>query len=59
MPVIEVKVMGKLSEGQKKEIAKNFTDTMEKVAGKPKDYTYIIFTEVSPTHWAHKGELFG
>jgi len=55
MPYIEVKVAGKLSDDQKREIAKNFSETMLKVAGKPKEANYIVFTEVDRANWA-KGE---
>jgi len=55
MPYIEVKVAGKLSDDQKREIAKSFSETMFNVAGKPKEANYIVFTEVDRANWA-KGE---
>jgi 4-oxalocrotonate tautomerase len=59
MPFINVKVAGELTEDQKKKIAKEITDTMERVAGKPKNYTYIVFEEVAHEDWAIGGKLLG
>lgn len=55
MPYISVRVAGNLSMKQKREISKDFSETMEKVAGKPKASCYIVFDEVSRDNWA-KGE---
>lgn len=55
MPYISVRVAGELSMDQKREIAKDFSETMERVAGKPKPSCYIVFDEVSRDNWA-KGE---
>lgn len=52
MPFINLKVAGELSNDQKKQIAKEFTDTIEKVTGKSKKSTYIVFDEVSRDNWA-------
>jgi 4-oxalocrotonate tautomerase len=57
MPFINVKIAGELADEQKKKIAKEITDTMEKVAGKPKNYTYIVFEEVAYEDWAIGGKL--
>lgn len=57
MPFINLKVVGKLTKDQKQKIAKEFSDTLFKVAGKPKEYTYIVIDEVSPENWA-QGEKF-
>ncbi|MDX9703829.1 MAG: 4-oxalocrotonate tautomerase family protein [Candidatus Auribacterota bacterium] len=59
MPYINVKVAGKLSREQKEEIARQFTDTLEQVAGKPKKSTYIVIEEVDRANWAVGGELLG
>ncbi|MFP4333585.1 MAG: tautomerase family protein [Campylobacterales bacterium] len=55
MPYIEVKVAGSLNDDQKREIAKSFSETMERVAGKPKAASYIVFSEVDRKNWA-KGD---
>jgi len=55
VPYISVRVAGNLSIEQKREIAKDFSETMERVAGKPKPSCYIVFDEVSRENWA-KGE---
>lgn len=59
MPVVELKILGKLSKDQKAQIAKQFTNTLQEVAGKPPEYTYVIIQEVEREDWAHRGELFG
>ncbi|MBS3777779.1 MAG: 4-oxalocrotonate tautomerase family protein [Candidatus Thermoplasmatota archaeon] len=58
MPVVNVKLVGKLSEEQKAEIADQFTKTLEDVAGKPPKYVYVVFDEVERENWAMAGKLF-
>lgn len=55
MPYINVKVAGTLDVNQKRAIAKDISESMEKHAGKPKAACYIVFDEVPRTNWA-KGE---
>jgi len=55
MPYISLRVAGELTINQKREISKDFSETMERVAGKPKASCYIVFDEVSRDNWA-KGE---
>jgi len=59
MPYINVKVAGPLTKEQKDEIAKNFSETLEKVANKPKDHTYIVFDEVERKNWAVGDRFLG
>lgn len=59
MPYINVKLAGNLNKDQKKEIAKEITDLMQRVANKPASYTYIIFEEVKSEDWAIGGNLLG
>ncbi|MBF0385750.1 MAG: 4-oxalocrotonate tautomerase family protein [Candidatus Omnitrophica bacterium] len=59
MPYINCKLVGTLTKEQKKEIAKQFSETLEKVAKKPKDVTYIVFEEVKGENWAVGDKLFG
>lgn len=56
MPYINVQVAGKLTLEQKREIAKDISETMQRVAGKPKSSCYIVFEEVDRSNWA-KGEV--
>ncbi len=58
MPVVNVKLVGTLSEEQKAEIADRFTKTLEEVAGKPPKYVYVVFDEVKRGNWAMAGKLF-
>ena len=59
MPYINVKLAGNLNKDQKKEIAKEVTDLMDKVANKPASYTYIVFDEVKSEDWSIGGNLLG
>lgn len=57
MPYINLKLVGKLSREQKERIAGEFSDTLLKVAGKPKESTYLVIDEVAGNNWA-QGEKF-
>lgn len=57
MPYINVRLAGSLTREQKDKIAKEITDTMERIAHKPKSYTYIVFDEVAEENWAVAGDL--
>ncbi|MEA3476334.1 MAG: 4-oxalocrotonate tautomerase family protein [Candidatus Cloacimonadota bacterium] len=58
MPYINLKTLGKLTEYQKSEISKQFTETLEKVANKSKNSVYIVIDEVERENWAVGGKLF-
>ncbi|MFZ3088951.1 MAG: 4-oxalocrotonate tautomerase family protein [Methylotenera sp.] len=57
MPYVNIKLAGKVTREQKAQIAKEFTETLERVANKPKSYTYITFEEVAYEDWAIAGQL--
>jgi 4-oxalocrotonate tautomerase len=59
VPYINLKVVGKLSREQKQEIAKEFSDTLLRVAKKPKDATYLVIDEVDGANWARGEKFFG
>lgn len=59
MPYVNIKLAGEVTREQKAEIAKEITETLERVANKPKSYTYITFEEVAYEDWAIGGELLG
>ena len=59
MPYINLQVVGKLTKEQKKEIAKQFSETLLKVANKPKDATYLVIDEVPGENWAVGEKFFG
>ena len=59
MPYINLKVAGKLTRQQKQSIAKEFAETLEKIAGKPKNATYLVIDEVERENWAHGENLLG
>lgn len=57
MPYVNLRVVGKLTKEQKKQIAREFSDTLLRVANKPKDATYLVIDEVDGANWA-QGEKF-
>jgi len=57
MPYVNIKLAGNVSREQKAQIAKEITETLERVAHKPKSYTYITFEEVAHEDWAIGGKL--
>ena len=59
MPYVNVKLAGTITKEQKKEIAKEITETLQKHAHKPPSYTYIVFEEVKMEDWAIGGSLLG
>jgi 4-oxalocrotonate tautomerase len=59
MPYISLRVAGKLSREQKTTIAKEFAETLERIAGKPKDSTYLVIDEVERENWAKGDKLLG
>lgn len=59
MPYVNIRVAGTLTREQKAQIAKELTDTLERIANKPKSYTYISFDEIPHENWAIAGNLLG
>ena len=59
MPFINVKLAGILNKDQKKQIAQEMTEVMQRVANKPASYTYIVFEEVKTEDWAIGGSWLG
>ena len=59
MPFINLKLIGKLTKEQKEQIAREFSDTLLKVAKKPKESTYLVIDEVEAQNWAQGEKLFG
>ena len=57
MPYVNIRVAGTLTREQKKQIAEELTDTLERVARKPRSYTYISFDEIPDDNWAVAGKL--
>jgi 4-oxalocrotonate tautomerase len=54
-----LKLIGKLTREQKTAIAKEFSETLERVAGKPKNLTTLVIEEVSKENWAQGDSLLG
>lgn len=57
MPYVEVKVAGSLNRDQKEKISEGITKTLQEVAGKPPEATYVVITEVPRENWAKAGKL--
>ncbi len=57
MPYVNIRIAGSLNREQKKEIAEEITNTLERIAHKPKSYTYITFDEFPHENWAVAGKL--
>lgn len=57
MPYVNIRIAGTLSRDQKQQIATEITDTLERIALKPRSYTYIAFDELPEENWAIAGKL--
>ena len=57
MLYVNIRIAGTLTREQKKQIAAEITDTLERVTLKPKSYTYIAFDELPDENWAIAGKL--
>ncbi|MDR2194996.1 MAG: 4-oxalocrotonate tautomerase family protein [Gallionellaceae bacterium] len=57
MPYVHIRTAGALSREQRAKIAEEITDTLERIAHKPKSYTYVTFEEVAEDKWAVAGKL--
>ena len=57
MPYVNIRIAGTLTREQKAKIADEITDTLERIALKPKSYTYIAFDELPDENWAIAGKL--
>jgi 4-oxalocrotonate tautomerase len=58
MPYINLKLVGKLNKEQKSKIAREFSDTLLRVAGKPRESLYLVIDEVSGENWAQGDKFF-
>ena len=57
MPYVNIRIAGTLTREQKREIAAEITQLLERVAQKPASYTYIAFDELPDENWAIAGKL--
>ena len=57
MPYVNIRIAGSLTREQKARIAAEITDTLERIALKPKRYTYVAFDELPDENWAIAGKL--
>ncbi|WP_085026398.1 tautomerase family protein [Ensifer aridi] len=59
MPLIRVELFPGRSAELKAEIAREFTDVLERVAGIKPEATTVMFTEVAPHDWVVAGKPYG
>ena len=57
MPLVNLKIAGELSTDQKRELAKEFSESLERIAGKNPKFTYVVIEEVERENWAIGGRL--
>lgn len=57
MPYVSIRVAGTLTREQKAKIADEVTDSLHRIAGKPKENILIFIDEVSPENIAKVGKL--
>ncbi len=58
MPYVNLQLIGTLTKDQKRQIVEEFCDTLERVAGKPADHTYVVIDEVDRENWGKGRKLF-
>ena len=54
---MNIRLTGTLTREQKRKIAQEVTDTLERIAHKPKSYTHITFDELHNENWSIAGKL--
>lgn len=59
MPYVNIKLIGKLTKGQKQQIVEEVSDTLQRVANKPKKYINVVIEELPAENWGNDGKLFG
>jgi len=57
MPYVNIKLAGEVTREQKAQIAKEITETLERVTHKTNSYTYITFEELTYEVRVIAGEL--
>ena len=57
MPYVNIRFAGMHTGEQKSKIADEVTDTLERIANKPKSYTHVVFDELQDENCAIAGKL--
>ena len=57
MPYVNIRIAGSLDRKQKQQIAIEITDTLERIALKPKSYTHVAFDALPYENRAVAGRL--
>lgn len=59
MPIVRVELLPGRSAELKTQLAREFTDTLERVAGVKPEATTVVFLEVQPHDWVVAGKPLG
>ncbi len=57
MPTIHIYLYEGRTDDQKRELAKAFTDDVQKIVGSPPSATDVLFHDMSKSDWAQAGKL--
>lgn len=57
MPYINLQITKGATYDQKKQIVKEFTETLDKVLGKKPEHTHIVIQEIDEENWGFSGIL--
>ena len=57
MPTIHVYLYEGRTDDQKRELARAFTDDVQKIVGSPPSATDVLFHDMSKSDWAQAGTL--
>lgn len=57
MPFINIKLAGQLTKEQKAEITKEVTDSVSRIANKPKESILVLIEPIERENWGKSGKL--
>ncbi len=57
MPYVNVRLVGTLTREQKRKIAEEITEILERIAHKLESYTHVTFDKLAGENWAIGGKL--
>ena len=57
MPLIHIYLYEGRTDDQKRELAKAFTDDVQKIVGSPPSATDVLFHDMRKSDWAQAGKL--
>ncbi|OOV86837.1 tautomerase family protein [Oceanospirillum linum] len=57
MPYVNVQITKGVTREEKAEIVKDITASLQRVLGKPPEYTHIVIQEIEEENWGYAGLL--